>query len=113
MTITKRLFTLGGGGALATALLLGGTHAWSYAAYLGRDYAITTNQDRIARVCDNTRNDANVKVEYFRLSGTRGNRWNYSDAGCSETGAGTVVTQMRVCEQSPGDERCGGWAYRP
>lgn len=112
MSVARRLLQMTAGVATASAIILGGSQAWAYSAYLGGDYAITTNQDKQARVCDNTRNNKDIKVEYYRESGTHGNLWNRGDKGCSETGSGTVVMQMRVCEQAAGPDRCGSWAYR-
>lgn len=110
MLMVKRLLGTGAGVVALSAIVFSGSHAWAYGAYLGHDYAITVNQDRQVRICDNTDNDKDVKAEYYRASGTHGNKWNRGDRGCSETGAGTVIKSMRVCEEAPGPDQCGEWA---
>ncbi|GHH63571.1 hypothetical protein GCM10017673_04740 [Streptosporangium violaceochromogenes] len=112
MSVVKRLLGAGAGAVAVSAVMFSGSQAWAYSAYSGDDYAITVNRDRQVRVCDNTSNRKEVKVEYYRLSGARGNKWNRGDRGCSETGAGTAVRAMRVCEQAPGPDRCGEWATK-
>ncbi|WP_131743127.1 hypothetical protein [Actinomadura roseirufa] len=100
-------------GALAAVVVTtGGSQAWAYTAKLGANRAYTKNKDRQVVICDGSRNKSDVKVDYERKSGNGGSKWNRGDKGCSETGPGTVITQIRVCEAHIGFDKCGAWAHR-
>ncbi|QXJ21576.1 hypothetical protein AGRA3207_002440 [Actinomadura graeca] len=99
--------------ALAVVVLTaGGSQAWGYTAKYGANRAYTKNKDRQVVICDGSQNKADVKVQYERSSGNGGSKWNRGDRGCSETGPGKTITQIRVCEAHWGPDPCGRWKYR-
>ena len=97
---------------VAVVVTAGGSQAWAYTAKYGPNRAYTKNKDRQVVICDGSRNKSDVKVDYERNSGNGGSKWNRGDRGCSETGSGTTITQIRVCEAHIGPDPCGRWKHR-